>query len=113
MLRELHHEDDEGTARKHTGGPEEGVEQRPLAVQPRQDHVVLPLVRVVVAGHQLLRLQTLGYVCDYRVHGRVVLSAFGYVEALRTGFLRLLVVGEADDLPGGVEANEHLQAGVL
>ncbi|KAG9343583.1 hypothetical protein JZ751_013753 [Albula glossodonta] len=87
VLGELHHEDDEGPAHEHTGGPEEGVEERPPGVEPRQDHAVLPLVRVVVAGHLLLRLQLVSCVSSLCASRATLPDALTLTYTCRQGYL--------------------------
>lgn len=83
VLRELHHDDDEGPSCQHAGGPEQRVEDDAVVVEPRQEDDLLLLAGVVETGDLLVHLQALRDVHNDDMHGHAVLLAPGHVETLQ------------------------------
>ncbi len=83
VLRELHHDDDEGPSCEHARGPQQRVENDAVVVQAGQEHSVLLLAGVVVTRDLLVHLQTLRDVHNHDMHGHAVLLTPGHVETLQ------------------------------
>lgn len=83
VLSEIHHHNDEGPHCERARGPQQGVQDSTVVIEVGQEHRVLLLTGVIVAGDVPVHLQMIGNVHDHGMHGRGVLLAAGHVDTLQ------------------------------